>query len=140
MKKVFIIFICSLSFFLVSCTKTTEENKNTTKNDENTSSIEQSTTNEKIYIDAIYNIESAYLDSEDITTDYQIFKLTFSNDGTLETIISKDGLLRKRDSLYEINGSIITEYYQNQEYKYLIFNDTLVTTIEEFGDEIEVTS
>ena len=115
MKKLLLTIITSLLLLLVGCSnndnKSTKEDITSTTTNDNKSEIV--TTKESNYFDAIYNIQSAYIDNDDVTNEYDIFRLTFKKDGTLEVLISKNGLLRRRNSTYEVNQSTIRVFIFN---------------------------
>ncbi|HOJ44830.1 MAG TPA: hypothetical protein PK340_02160 [Bacilli bacterium] len=89
----------------------------------------------------IYDLESAYLDEYDITSDYSLYQITLRDDQTMNVFVSQLGQITNRDGTYTIVGSTLTETSNSQTYVYAYdFEDSKITyAADEFGQDLVIT-
>ena len=85
-----------------------------------------------------YALESAVCNGTDRTSDFQLYRAEFSEDGSVRVSFSYLGIVTTRNSTYTCDGKTVRERYQSQTYVYTLEGDSLTTTMEDYGDTITI--
>lgn len=133
-------FLYSLSVTLTTLLLTACVDNNSSSN----SSEKESSPSEEVnhnYFEAEYNLISANLDGEDVTSDYIKYVINFHEDGTMRVFIDI-GFPNTRNSTYEYDGSSkIIETYEGfppATYEYTLLGDYLITTDKSVAGTTEI--
>lgn len=117
-RRIIYILLLFLTIFTISACEKDEENN---------------------FFEAEYNLTSATLNDEDITSDYISFTVNFYADGTMKVFINQNNLITSRNSTYTYDGgSNITETYSGKTYQYTIMDNFLITSITDFIGTTEI--
>ena len=134
-------FLYSLSVTLTTLLLTACVDNNSSSNSSEKDSSPSVEVNHN-YFEAEYNLTSANLDGEDVTSDYIMYVINFYEDGNMRVFINQNNTFVNRNSTYEYDGSskIIETYegFTSATYEYTLLGDYLITYVEDYAGTTEL--